>query len=252
MQIMKKLKDKVAVVTGGNSGIGLATAILFAENGAKVAITGRDQETLDLAAEKIGNHAIGIISDVSKIENIAAQYKTVSDNFGKIDVLVVNAGVYIAGALADFTEAQFDQSSNINFKGVFFSVQKALPYLNDGASIILTSSSVSDMGVAGVSVYSATKAAVYALAKAFSSELADRSIRVNIISPGPVETPIMKRGGATEEQLQGVRAMASGTTLIGRLAAPEEIAEGFLYLASDASKYMLGGELLLDGGMRIK
>lgn len=249
---MRKLENKVAVVTGGNSGIGLATAILFAESGAKVAITGRDQKTLDLAVEQIGNNALGIISDVSDIKNIEAQYKAVSDKFGKIDVLVVNAGVYIAGALVDFTEEQFDQTTNINFKGVFFSVQKALPFLNDGASVILTSSSVSDMGVAGVSVYSATKAAVYSLAKAFSSELSYRNIRVNILSPGPVETPIMKRGGATDEELEAVRTFVSGTTLIGRLAEPEEIAEGFLYLASDASKYMLGGELLLDGGMRIK
>lgn len=249
---MRKLENKVAVVTGGNSGIGLATAILFAENGAKVAITGRDQKTLDNAVKEIGKDALGIISDVSDIKNIEGQYKAVSDSFGKIDVLVVNAGVYIAGSLIDFTEEQFDQTTDINFKGVFFSVQKALPYLNDGASVILTSSSVSGMGVAGVSVYSATKAAVFSLAKAFSTELANRNIRVNILSPGPVETPIMKRGGATEEELIAVRSFASNTTLIGRLAAPEEIAEGFLYLASDASKYMLGGELLLDGGMRIK
>ncbi len=249
---MRKLENKVAVVTGGNSGIGLATAILFAENGAKVAITGCDQRTLDIAVKEIGNDAIGIISDVSDIKNIEAQFRKVTDSFGKIDVLVVNAGVYIAGTVADFTEEQFDQATDINFKGVFFTVQKALPYLNNGASVVLTSSSVSNMGVAGVSVYSATKAAVYSLAKAFSSELADRNIRVNILSPGPVETPIMKRDGATEEQLEAIRAFAGGTTLIGRMAQPEEIAEGFLYLASDDSKYMLGGELLLDGGMRIK
>lgn len=249
---MGKLENKVAVVTGGNSGIGLATAVLFAENGAKVAITGRDQKTLDSAVEEIGAGALGIISDVSDIKNIEVQYKTVSENLGKIDVLVVNAGVYIPGSLADFTEEQFDQTSDINFKGVFFSVQKALPYLNDGASVILTSSCLSDMGIAGVSAYSATKAAVNALAKAFSNELAGRSIRVNILSPGPIETPIMTRGGATEEQVNGARTFLTGKTIIGRLGVSEEIAEGFLYLASDASKFMLGGELLLDGGMRIK
>jgi NAD(P)-dependent dehydrogenase (short-subunit alcohol dehydrogenase family) len=249
---MRKLENKVAVVTGGNSGIGLATAILFTENGAKVAITGRDKKTIDDAVKEIGNGAIGIVSDVSEIKTLDAQYKKVSDSFGKIDVLVVNAGVYISGTLIDFTEDQFDQATDINFKGVFFSVQKALPYLNDGASIILTSSASSEMGVGGVSVYSATKAAVYSLAKAFSTELADRGIRVNIISPGPVETPIMKRGGATKEQIEDLKVIVSATTVIGRMAKPEEIAEGFLYLASDDSKYMLGSELLLDGGMRIK
>ena len=249
---MKKLENKVAVITGGNSGIGLATALLFAENGAKVAITGRDQKTIDNAIKQIGNDTIGIVSEVSNIKSFDAQYKKILDGFGKIDVLVVNAGVYVSGALIDFTEEQFDEATNINFKGVFFSVQKALPYLNDGASIILTSSASSEMGMSGVSVYSATKAAVYSLAKAFSTELAGRNIRVNIISPGPVETPIMKRGGATEEQIENLKTLVSGTTVIGRMAKPEEIAAGFLYLASDDSKYMLGSELLLDGGMRIK
>jgi len=171
---MKKLENKVAVVTGGNSGIGLATATLFAQEGAKVAITGRDQNTLKQAVKDVGHGAIGIVSDVSKIANITEQYQQVYDTFGKIDVLVVNAGIYIPGALADFTEEQFDKISDINFKGVFFSVQKALPFLNDGASIILTSSCLAVMGVAGVSVYSATKGAVNTLAKVFSAELADK------------------------------------------------------------------------------
>jgi NAD(P)-dependent dehydrogenase (short-subunit alcohol dehydrogenase family) len=144
-----------------------------------VAITGRDQTTIDKAVKAIGNDAIGIASDVSDNKAMDAQYKKVSDSFGKFDVLVVNTGVYVSGALADFTEEQFDQATDINFKGVFFSVLKVLPYLNDGASIILTSSASSEMGVAGVSVYSATKAAVYSLAKAFSTELAGRNIRVN-------------------------------------------------------------------------
>lgn len=249
---MKKLTNKVAVVTGGNSGIGLATAALFAQQGAKVAIVGRDQNTLDKAVDQIGNGAIGISSDVSTITNIDAAYQQAAETFGKIDVLVVNAGIYIPGALADFTEEQFDKTSDINFKGVFFSIQKALPYLNDGASVIVTSSSLGTMGIAGVSAYSATKAAVISLAKSFSSELADRAIRVNILSPGPVETPIMTRDGATQEQFEQAKNYLSAKTVAGRLGTPEEIAEGFLYLASDDSKYMIGGELLLDGGMRIK
>lgn len=249
---MKKLENKVAVVTGGNSGIGLATAILFANQGAKVAITGRDQNTLDNALNEIGHGAIGVRSDVSKIGQIAAAYQQTNETLGKIDVLVVNAGVYIPGTLADYTEDQFDRTSDINFKGVFFSIQKALPYLNDGASVIVTSSSLGTMGIAGVSAYSATKAAVISLAKSFSAELADRAIRVNILSPGPVTTPIMTRDGATPEQFEQAKNYLSAKTVAGRMGTSGEIAEGFLYLASDDSKYMIGGELLLDGGMRIK
>ena len=249
---MKSLESKVAVITGGNSGIGLSTAILFAKEGAKVAITGRDKQTLNSAVEEIGHNAIGVVSDVSTISNIGQQYEEVHKTFGKIDVLVVNAGIYIPGALADFTEEQFDRISDINFKGVFFSVQKALPYLNDGASVILTSSSLAVMGLPGVSAYSATKGAVNTLAKSFSAELADRKIRVNILSPGPVDTPIMTRDGASVEEYEGAKAFLSAKTVAGRLGDSEEIAEGFLFLASDASKYIIGSELLIDGGMRIK
>jgi NAD(P)-dependent dehydrogenase (short-subunit alcohol dehydrogenase family) len=249
---MKKLEAKVAVVTGGNSGIGLATAALFAKEGAKVAITGRDQKTINSAVAAIGNSALGLVSDVSNIENIEDQYKKISSDLGKIDVLVVNAGIYIPGLLADYTEDQFDKTSDINFKGVFFSVQKALPYLNDGASVILTSSCLAVMGIPGVSAYSATKGAVNTLAKSFSSELASRNIRVNVVSPGPIDTPIMTRDGATPEEYNNMKTFMGGKTVIGRLGVSEEIAEAFLYLASDASKYLVGSELLVDGGMRIK
>jgi NAD(P)-dependent dehydrogenase (short-subunit alcohol dehydrogenase family) len=249
---MKKLENKVAVITGGNSGIGLATAVLFAQEGAKVAITGRDSKTLDSAIKKIGHDALAIIGDVSNVGSIDSQYKKVYESFGNIDILVVNAGVYIPGMLADYTEEQFDKQSDINFKGLFFSVQKALPYLNDGASIILTSSSLATMGLPGVSAYSATKGAVNTLAKSFSSELADRKIRVNVVSPGPTDTPIMTRDGATTEEYESAKSFISGKTVSGRLGRPEEIAEGFLFMASDASQYLLGSELLIDGGMRIK
>ena len=249
---MKKLENKVAVITGGNSGIGLATAKLFANEGAKVAITGRDTKTIDSAVKEIGHDAIGITSDVSSIGTLDASYKTINNAFGNIDVLVVNAGIYIPGTLADFTEEQFDKTSDINFKGVFFSIQKALPYLNDGASIIITSSSLATMGIAGVSVYSATKGAVNTLAKAFSSELAGRNIRVNLLSPGPIETPIMTRDGATNEEFEQAKNYLASKTIIGRIGNADEIAKGFLYLASDDSKYMIGSELLIDGGMRVK
>lgn len=249
---MKKLEGKVAVITGGNSGIGLAAATLFAAEGAKVAVTGRSHSSIEEAVTTISHNAIGLVSDVENVQNIAQQYDTISKAFGKIDVLVVNAGIYIPGALADFTEEQFDKISNINFKGVFFTVQKALPYLNDGASVILTSSTLATMGVAGTAAYSATKGAVNTLAKGFAAELAGRGIRVNVVSPGPVDTPIMTRDGSTEETYESTKDYLAAKTLAQRMGVSAEIAEAFLYLASDASKYVIGSELLIDGGMRIK
>jgi len=245
---MKKLENKVAVVTGGNSGIGLAAAKLFAQHGAKLAITGRNKKTLDTAAVLVGDNTLAIVSDVAKVSELDAQYKQVADTFGKIDVLVVNAGVFVAAPLADYTEEMFDTISDINFKGAFFSVQKALPYLNDGASIIITSSGVSNKAMATASAYAATKAAVTSLARGFSAELLDRKIRVNVLSPGPIETPIFGRNGATPEQVDGMKTYMADITPIKRLGNVEEIAEGFLYLASDDSKFMVGGDLVLDGG----
>ncbi len=248
---MKKLENKVAVVTGGNSGIGLATAILFAEQGAKVAITGRNQTTLKSATDTIGQGAIGILSDVSDLNSIKKSYEEVSEKFGKIDVLVVNAGVALSAPLANFTEEMFDQTSDINFKGAFFSVQLALPYLNNGASIILTSSALNQKGFPGYAAYAATKAAVRSLARGFSTELMDRKIRVNVLSPGAIDTPIYARGGGSKEEVDGVKDyMANSMIPAKRLGTSEEVAEGFLYLASDASKYMVGSELVMDGGVK--
>lgn len=245
---MKKLENKVAVVTGGNSGIGLAAAKLYAQQGAKVAITGRNKVTLDSAIAEIGEGAIGFISDVSDVNSIAPAYKKVEEAFGKIDVLVVNAGIFAGAPFADFTEELFDQVSDINFKGAFFSVQKALPYLNDGASVIITSSAVSNKAFGDASVYAATKAATTSLARGLSQALLDRNIRVNVLSPGPIETPIFSRNGGTAEEIAGMKAHVTEMTPIKRLGNVEEIAEGYLYLASDDSKYMVGGDLVLDGG----
>lgn len=246
---MKKLENKVAVVTGGNSGMGLATAKLFALQGAKVAITGRNQTTVDSAIVQIGHGALGLVSDVSDLRNIDSQYKTIEKTFGKIDVLVVNAGIFLAAPLADFTEDMFDKTSDVNFKGVFFTIQKALPHLNNGASVIITSSAANTKGFAGLAAYSATKAAVRSLARTLSAELLDRQIRINILSPGPIDTPIFGRNGGTKEEIEGTKAHFASGTPLKRLGTSEEIAEGFLYLASDDSKFMVGGELMLDGGV---
>ncbi len=244
-----KLENKVTVITGGNSGIGLATAQLFAKEGAKVAITGRNVATINEAVATLGNNAIGVKADVLDLKSIDAAYKEIAEKHGKFDVLIVNAGVFAGVPLADFTEELFDELSNVNFKGAFFSVQKALPYLNDGASVVITSSVVNETGMATASVYSATKAAVRSLARGFSADLLERRIRVNILSPGPIETPIFGRSGAPQETIDGMKEyMASGVPL-KRLGTVDEMAKGFLYLASDDSSYMLGGEIVLDGGM---
>lgn len=247
---MKKLENKVAVITGGNSGIGLSTAVLFAKHGAKVAITGRNQASLDAAVNIIGHDAMGIPGDVSDLENIKKAYEKINKRFGKIDVLIVNAGVSHQVPLADFTEEQFDQTSDINFKGVFFSVQLALPYLNDGASIVLTSSAVNEKGFINGAAYSATKAAVRSLARSFSTELLDRNIRVNVLSPGAIDTPFFGRNGGSTEEVKGIKDYMSTMIPAKRLGNSEEVAEGFLYLASDNSKYMLGSELVMDGGVK--
>jgi len=249
-QKLKKLENKVAVITGGNSGIGLSTAILFAEQGAKVAITGRNQSTLNEATAEVGNGSIGIVADVSDLNNIKDAYETVSEKLGKIDVLIVNAGVFLAAPLADFTEEQFDQTSDINFKGAFFSVQRALPYLNNGASIILTSTALNEKGLGIAAAYSASKAAVRSLARSFSAELLDRNIRVNVLSPGPIDTPIFGRGGGSKEEVDGTKGYFASINPSKRLGTSAEIAEGFLYLASDDSRYMIGAELVLDGGVK--
>ena len=247
---MKKLENKVAVITGGNSGLGLATAVLFAQQGAKVAVTGRKKATLDEAALAIGNGAIGIVSDVADLGSIKKAYEEVSEKLGKIDVLVVNAGVALSSPLADFTEEMFDQVSDINFKGAFFSVQLALPYLKDGASVIITASAVNEKGFGTYSAYAATKAAVRSLARSFSTDLLDRKIRVNVLSPGAIDTPIWGRSGGQAEEVTGVKDYMAAIVPAKRLGTSEEIAEGFLYLASDASRYMLGSELVIDGGVK--
>lgn len=245
-----KLNGKVAVITGGSSGIGLGIAKQFVREGAKVAITGRNQQTIDKALGEIGSNGKGIPGDVSSLDDLTRIYRTVADQFGKVDTLVVNAGVYILGPLAQFTEDQFDTVSDINFKGAFFSVQKALPVLKDGASIILISSTVNRKGVPNHAAYAATKAAVRSLARSFSADLLGRSIRVNTLTPGPIDTPVFTTVTGSAEEADAMKTAMGNFTPVKRVGTPAEIAAAAVYLASDESAFMLGAEMVLDGGLK--
>ncbi|QEE48483.1 SDR family oxidoreductase [Flavobacterium alkalisoli] len=245
---MGKLNNKVALITGGNSGIGLATAELFVSEGAKVAITGRDENTLKDSASKIGSDTLAIKADVLNLSSLDHAYQQVETKMGKIDVLVVNAGIFKGAPLGDFSEELFDEIVDINFKGTFFTVKKALPYLNDGASIVITGSAAAEVGVENASVYSASKAAVRALARNFSADLLSRKIRVNVLSPGHVETPIHERLGLSPEQIKGLREELASGVPVKRVGTAEEMAKGYLFLASDDSSFVLGAEIVMDGG----
>jgi len=237
------------VVTGGNSGIGLATAKRFREEGARVAISGRDQKTLDEAVKTIGGDVIAVRADVSKVADLDKFYKIVGDKFGNIDVLFANAGVAKFAPFADSTESMFDETFDINVKGVFFSIQKALPLLNDGASIIINSSVVNETGIAAASVYSATKAAVRSFARTLTTELVDRGIRVNVVSPGPITTPIFGRMGLPKEALDELARDVQTKVPMKRFGKPEEIASTVLFLATPESSYITGVDINVDGGM---
>ena len=244
---MNRYAGKVALITGGNSGIGLATAKRLKEEGATVVISGRDAKTLNAAAAEFGFTAIR--ADVARLPEIEKLYREATEKVGKIDVLFANAGIYKASPLADTTEAFFDETVDINFKGLFFTVQKALPYLNDGAVIVLNSSTVTSKGWPGIAVYSATKAAVRSLARSFSAELLPRGIRVNTVSPGATFTPIFGRLGLSAAELDATAAGLLKMVPIGRFATAEDIAAGVAYLGSSDSAYAVGTELTIDGGL---
>ena len=244
---VKKLEGKVAVITGGSSGIGLATAKLFSEEGAKVVVTGRNQEALDKAEKELG--VTGIKSDSSILSDIDNLYKEVKEKVGNIDVLFLNAGIATLIPMEQASEEHFDSIMNTNLKGLYFGVQKALSYLNDGASIILTGSVINQKGIAGSTVYGASKAAVRSLARTMSAELIGRGIRVNIISPGPIETPIFGKMGMSEEQMKEMGDGFSQMVPMKRFGKPEEIATTALFLASKDSSYILGSEINVDGGL---
>jgi len=244
-----KLAGKVAVITGGNSGIGLATAKEFKAQGARVVITGRDQQTLDDAKREIGSDVLAVRSDTSSLTEIDKLFAAVKEKFGKIDVLFVNAGIGKFEPIEAVTEESFDSIMDINFKGAYFTVQKALPLLNDNASIVLNASIVAYVGMPNSSVYAASKAALITLARTISAELVGRGIRVNVVSPGPVSTPILGRMGMPPEVLEETEKSIQAQVPMKRFGRPEEIAKTVLFLASEDSSFLLGTEIVADGGM---
>lgn len=245
---MSKLAGKVAVVTGGSTGMGLATAKRFVEEGAYVFITGRRQAELEAAVKEIGKNVTAVQSDVSKLEDIDRLYQTVKEKKGKLDIVFANAGVGDFAALSEVTEKHFDKIFDINVKGLLFTVQKALPLLRDGGSIILNASIAGYKGTEGFSVYSASKAAVRAFARSWLLELKSRNIRVNVLSPGPIDTPIFDTLGSAEKAKE-FKAFISTQVPLGRMGNPDEIAGAATFLASADSSFVNGIELTVDGGM---
>jgi len=245
---MGKLDGKVAVITGGNSGIGLATAKEFKEQGARIVITGRDQKTLDEAKREIGGDVLAVRSDTSNLTEIDKLFNVVKEKFGKIDVLFVNAGIGKFAPVEAVTEEVFDSIMNINFKGAYFTIQKALPLLNDNASIVLNASIIANIGMPNSSVYAASKAALITLARTLSAELVGRGIRVNVVSPGPVTTPILGRAGMPQDVLEETTKSIEAQVPMKRFGRPEEIAKTVLFLASSDSSFLLGTEIVADGG----
>jgi NAD(P)-dependent dehydrogenase (short-subunit alcohol dehydrogenase family) len=245
----QKLAGKIAVITGGSSGIGLATAKRFVEEGAHVVITGRREKELKEAAAFIKRNVTTVTGDVSRLEDLDRLYAVVKEKHGHIDILFANAGAGTIAPLAVATEAHFDQTFDVNVKGLFFTVQKALPLFKDGGSIILNSSVSNVLGVPAFTAYAASKAAVRSFARGWTMDLKDRKIRVNSMSPGPIETPALENAGLTPEQAEQAAAQFVTQVPMGRRGKPEEIAAAVVFLASDESSYITGVDLAVDGGM---
>ncbi|GAA0354570.1 SDR family NAD(P)-dependent oxidoreductase [Streptomyces blastmyceticus] len=246
---MGQLTGKVAVVTGGTTGIGLATAKRFAAEGAQVYVTGRRKPELDTAVQDIGSGAVGIQGDISQLADLDRLYETLSRSGRGIDVLFANAGGGEFATLQEATPEHFDTTFGINVRGLFFTVQKALPLLNEGASVILTGSTAASTGEEAFGVYSATKAAVRSFARTWANELRGRRIRVNVITPGPIDTPGVSGLAPDTEQAGQLKENLAAQVPLGRMGRPDEIASSVLFLASDQSSFTTGAELYVDGGM---
>lgn len=246
---MINLTNKVAVVTGGNSGIGYASAKELAAQGAKVIITGRNKEAVEKAADELG--VTGIVSDQGKLEQIDSLVAEVKEKFGKVDVLFLNAGVATFSPVETATETHYDTIMDLNVKGVYFTVQKFIPILNDGASVIFNTSVNASLGMPNSGVYAASKAALISLNRVLAQELAPRQIRVNAVSPGPVATPLYGKIGLTEEEVNGFGTVLGERILLKRFGKPEEIANVVRFLASDDASFITGTEITVDGGLTV-
>jgi NAD(P)-dependent dehydrogenase (short-subunit alcohol dehydrogenase family) len=247
---MSKLAGKIAVITGGTSGIGLATAERFIKEGAFVFITGRRQAELDAAVAELGENAFGVRGDVSNLEDLDRLYETVKERKGKIDILFANAGGGEFARLGEISEKHFDTIFGNNVKGLLFTVQKALPLIGEGGSIILNASTAASSGMENFSVYSASKAAVRSFARNWILDLKSKGIRVNALSPGPIQTPAIDGLAETEEQAKQFKDQLVSLIPMGRIGQPEEVASAVVFLASDESSFVNGSELFTDGGMR--
>ena len=246
---MNRLQNKVAVITGGNSGIGFATAQEFIAQGAQVVITGRNAQAVQEAVARLGDQARGVVSDAASMSDLHQLAEKVKAAHSRFDILFVNAGVAYFAPIAQVDEAHFDSQFNTNVKGAYFTIQRLLPLLNDGGSIILTASTAAHLGMAGASVYAATKAALTTFARTLSAELLDRKIRVNVISPGPIDTPIITKMGMPAEMQAQLAAGLIEQVPMKRLGDPKEIATVATFFASDDSSFVTGEEIIAGGGM---
>lgn len=245
---MARLRGKRVLITGGTTGIGFATAKRCLEEGAQVAIAGQSQERLQEALSRLGNQAVGVQTDISLVDSVQAMIDQVKQTFGGLDVLVANAGITKPLPASEVDEAHINEQFDINFKGVFFTVQKALSILHNPASIVLTTSCLDEMGMPGMSIYAASKAAVRSLARSLSAELVEKGIRINAVSPGPIETPIYSKLGMPAEALQAMSNQLIQQIPMRRFGQADEVAQAVLFLASDDSSFMLGEEIVIDGG----
>jgi NAD(P)-dependent dehydrogenase (short-subunit alcohol dehydrogenase family) len=248
-----RLKNKVAVITGGNSGIGFGIAKEFAAEGAVGTIAGRNEETLKSSVAALGNQFIGIKCDVTKLNDLTRMFAETEQKFGKLDVLIVNAGGAIgagtAGNMADVTEDDFDKIMDLNLKSVFFTVQKALPYLKDGASVVMIGSLAAHKPLDGLTTYGGAKAAVVNFARSFSKDLVNRKIRVNILSPGTIDTPVFEKFGIPEDIAMELKQHVGSSNLVQRIGLPSEMGKVAVFLGSDDSSFVIGQEIVADGGV---
>ena len=246
---MGKLEGKVAVITGGSSGIGLATAQEFVNHGAKVVIFGRGQEALNAATAQLGSNSHGVKGDVNNLADLDRLYAETKSKFGGIDALFINVGQGKLAPIAETDEAFFDSMIDVNFKGSYFSLQKAIAHLNDNASVIITTSWLNEIGFGGSSLLSASKAALRSVVRVASAELAGRGIRINAVSPGPIGTPFWGKIGLPDDVLSGAAEAITAQTALKRFGTPEEVAKAVLFLASDESSYIIGEEISVHGGI---